>query len=133
MKRSRTFAVAWLLGGTFVPVAAAVAMFGCCELPFHGLVHRAMPLCEMATMALSHHHDDDAPAVPAPSRPEAKPTADHAWRAPERTRMQVPLELAATLQPPPRTGAPLLARPIGAFRCDDDVGTRLAFVETLRL
>jgi hypothetical protein len=134
VKRTRLFAIGWLLGGTVVPAAAAVVILGCCELPFHGLVHRVMPLCEMAVAALAHHdHEADAPAVPAPPRPEAKPSVERAWRAPERPAIHPPLVLAATL-PPPAAGAPSLrALPIGAFRCDDDVGTRLAFVETLRL
>jgi hypothetical protein len=134
VKRARLLAICWLLGGTVVPVAAALLIFGCCELPFHGLVHRVMPLCEMATAALQHHdHDTDAPAVPAPARPEAKPTAQQAWRMPERLAIDPPLMLAAVL-PPSAAGAPQhRVLPVGAFRCDDDVGTRLAFVETLRI
>jgi len=134
VKRARRLAIAWLLCGTVVPVAAAMAIFGCCELPLHGLVHRVVPLCEMATMALAHQgHDGGAPAAPAPSRPDPKPTMDRAWRGPERPSTRVSLTLAATL-PPPATAPPSLRTlPIGAFRCDDDVGTRLASVETLRL
>lgn len=135
MRRTRLFAIAWLLGGTITPAIVAVAILGCCRLPFHGLVHRMMPLCEIATAALTHHHhdDDDAPAVPAPSRPEAKPTVERAWRAPDRLAVAAPMVLAATLPPPAAGSPPRRLLPIGAFRCDDDVGTRLAFVETLRL
>jgi hypothetical protein len=139
MRRTRPFArsgfivTAWLLGGTFVPIAAVMTILGCCELPFHSLVHRAMPLCEMAATALAHHGgQEQSPAAPAPSRPDAKPTMDRGWRAPERTATNAPLVLAATL-PPPAAQPSLRTLPIGAFRCDDDVGTRLAFVETLRL
>jgi len=134
MKRTRLLAVGWLLSGVLVPVAAVMTILGCCELPFHALVHRAMPLCEMAATALANHHgiDEHAPAAPAPSRPDAKPTMDRAWRAPERASTNPPLALAATL-PPPAAQPSLRTLPIGAFRCDDDVGTRLACVETLRL
>ena len=133
MRRTRPLAIAWLVGGTIVPALAALAILGCCRLPFHGLVHRVMPLCEMAAAALTHHHDADAPAVPAPSRPETKPTAAGAWRGPEQPFLRAPLAIAATLPPPAAGLPPRRALPIGAFRCDDDVGTRLAFVETLRL
>jgi hypothetical protein len=135
VKRTRLLAVGWLLSGVLVPAAAVMVILGCCELPFHAVVHRAMPLCDMAAMALAQHHggDEHAPAAPAPSRPDAKPTMDRAWRAPERSAATVPLMLAAMLAPP-ATGQPALrSLPIGAFRCDDDVGTRLARVETLRL
>jgi hypothetical protein len=133
MRRARLLAVGWLLSGVLVPVAAVMTILGCCELPFHALVHRAMPLCEMAATALAHHGSDEhAPAAPAPSPPDAKPTMDRAWRAPERPSTTAPLALAATL-PPPAARSPLRTLPIGAFRCDDDVGTRLACVETLRL
>ena len=134
MKRTRLLAVGWLLSGVLVPVAALMVILGCCELPFHALVHRAMPLCEMAATALADHHcgDEHAPAAPAPSRPDAKPTMDRAWRAPERASTNPPLALAATL-PPPAAQPSLRTLPIGALRCDDDVGTRLACVETLRL
>jgi hypothetical protein len=87
----------------------------------------------MAATALAHHgHAKEAPAAPAPARPDAKPTMDRAWRAPERASTNAPLALAATL-PPAAAPSPLRTLPIGAFRCNDDVGTRLAFVATLRL
>ena len=133
MRRTRLLAIGWLLGGTVVPAIAAVAILGCCRLPFHGLVHRVMPLCELATAALAHHHHgEDDPAVPAPARPESKPSAEHAWRVPERLAISPPFVAAASL-PPAAGQPPRRTLPIGAFRCDDDVGTRLAFVETLRL
>lgn len=134
MKRTKLLAICWLLSGALVPVAAVMVILGCCDLPFHALVHRAMPLCDMAATALAHHGDNhDAPAAPAPSRPDAKPTMDRGWRAPERAATNAPLVLAATLPPPLAAGHSLRSQPIGAFRCDDDVGTRLAFVATLRL
>lgn len=133
MNRTRLLAICWLLSGALVPVAAVMVILGCCELPFHALVHRAMPLCNMAAMTLVHHGTDDAPAAPAPSRPDAKPTMDRGWRAPERAAPNAPLVLAATLPPSLAARHTLRTQPIGAFRCDDDVGTRLACVETLRL
>lgn len=134
VKRTRLLAICWLLSAALVPAAAVMVILGCCELPFHALVHRAMPLCDMAATALAHHggSNEHAPAAPAPSRPDAKPTMDGAWRAPERPSTNAPLALAATL-PPPAAQPSLRTLPIGAFRCDDDIGTRLAFVETLRL
>jgi len=137
MRRTRLLTIAWLFGGMAVPVAAALVLFGCCELPFHGLVHKVMPLCQLATAVLVHHdghdHHGDAPAVPAPARPDGKPSAERAWRTPDRLSFGPPLLAEATL--PTSTASQPLRRslPVGAFRCDDDVGTRLAFVETLRL
>ncbi|HVT60695.1 MAG TPA: hypothetical protein VHR45_20150 [Thermoanaerobaculia bacterium] len=133
MRRRRLLTIAWLVGGTFVPVGAAVAIFGCCHLPFHGVVHRFMPLCELAEKALAHHHHEERPAVPAPSRPDQKPTAERNWRVPERASLTPRLAVISTLPPLSPGQPPRRSLPVGAFRCDDDVGARLAFVDTLRL
>jgi hypothetical protein len=133
MMRRRWLTVAWLVGGSLLPAAAAVAIFGCCHLPFHGLVHRVLPLCQLATEALAHHHEGERPAIPAPSRPDQQPLSERAWRAPERTSLTQSLRVTSMVPPLVPGQPPRRWLPAGAFRCDDDVGSRLAFVETLRL
>jgi hypothetical protein len=133
MRRRRWLTIGWLIGGTFLPAVAMVAVFGCCELPLHGLVHRVLPLCQLATRALSLHHQGREPAAPAPARPEQKPVAERAWRPGQRPDVAPPLAVVSML--PAATAGQQTRRslPAGAFRCDDDVGARLAFVDTLRL
>jgi hypothetical protein len=68
-----------LLGGFAVPLSlAAIFVFGCCVLPFHKYLHRAMPLCHLASEVLASHHDGDRGGdhtVTPPSSRERAPFA----------------------------------------------------------
>jgi hypothetical protein len=136
MNRQRLLVLTWLLA-TGVPVVLAVVLIGCCALPFHGLVHRLLPLCNMAEVALTaHHHGDheghDQPAAPPSRKQDGQDGPRIAWKSEARgsllaplaawTPRQVSLQLARRSQVAP-----------GALRCDDDVGTRLALLDTLRI
>ena len=46
--RRTAIAAAWVFGATVPLVAAVVFVFGCCVLPFHGYIHKALPLCHFA-------------------------------------------------------------------------------------
>lgn len=90
-------------------------------------------MCELASEALAHHHEDSRPATPAPSRPESRPAVEAAWRPIERLAAAPSLvaTLGMSLLSP---GQPLRqSLPASVFHCDDDVGVRLAFLDTLRL
>jgi hypothetical protein len=126
--RRTVIATAWVLSATVPLLAAAVFVFGCCVLPFHGVIHKAMPLCAVAIdfMRGEQHHDHQQPL---PAREKQEPV--------KRMTTAIPRAL--------QLGAPMAARPrialadattyrsfmsLGAIRCDRDVGLHL-FIATL--
>src|SRR6266849_3953183 len=46
--RRTAIAAAWIAGTTVPLVGAVVFLFGCCVLPFHAYIHKAIPLCHLA-------------------------------------------------------------------------------------
>ena len=132
MIRRRGWFAAWLLAGTALPAVAAVAIFGCCQLPFHGLIHRVMPLCEVAEHLLAHHHDEESPATPPPVQTDTRSSVARLASMPLHA-FTAPMLLVASMGGPIGRSSVVGGRPIGAFRCDDDVGDRLAAISTLRL
>ena len=135
MKRRRIVVLTWL-AATAVPVALAVVLIGCCALPFHGLVHRLLPLCDMAEVALTaHHHGDhhehEQPAAPPAQKQDGQEGPRLAWKSEARGTFFV--TVAAVAARVPQAVAYRSQTAPGAFRCDDDVGTRLALLDTLRI
>ena len=132
MRWKRTAAI-WVAAMTLPAIVATVFLVGCCVLPFHGLIHKVMPLCEMAANVMrgADHHDHDS-TQPAPV-PEKQQPAKHLGK------MLVPIGNAGpalnVLGDTPAT-TPAAYRSfmtLGAVRCDDDVGRRLAALDTLRI
>lgn len=127
--------LAWLGGGGL----AAFLLVGCCVLPFHGLVHRLVPLCEMAAAVVTgdeagHGHGHDHPAAPAERQDGSGSGARHqaSWQPAARPGLTV--LLAATAERPldsPARYRTLVS--LGAVRLDEDVGARLAALDTLRI
>jgi hypothetical protein len=123
MKRT-VIAAAWILGSTLPLLAAAVFLVGCCVLPFHGVIHKMLPLCHTAAeMIAGHDHDadhhDDAPATPAKQKEE--PVKRIA------TETVATFQLAAAIGAQHHTLPPAASRyrsfiTLGATRCDQDVG-----------
>ena len=128
MKRT-VVAAAWIAGSTIPLLVATVFVFGCCVLPFHGVIHRLMPLCQTAAEVMSgHHHDDDAAQVPMPARQKQEPVK----------RLCTELAFAFGVARPavqPRMVTPTAAASyrsfisLGAARCDQDVGLHV-LIET---
>jgi hypothetical protein len=134
MKRTLIAAV-WVAGSTIPVALAAVFVFGCCVLPFHGALHRALPLCHMAVEILHGGHasddDDHHPVQPAP----------------EKERVGAPnlLTTLTTRQSIARSDAFAVSQPrlspvahrsfisLGAVRCDTDIGRMRLLVETFRI
>jgi len=118
--RRTLIAVAWLFGTTVPLLAAVVFYFGCCVLPFHAYIHKALPLCHMAVAVMSGEHQQQ----PMPAREKQEPVKRMATNLP-RT-----LPLAA-LAPLRRVSTPIDASAyrsfisLGALRCDQDVGLHL--------
>ena len=135
MSRRRAVVLGWLLASG-VPVALAIVVVGCCALPFHALVHRVIPLCAMAEAALTAHHHGEHDGHEQPATPPQKQD-DHARARPavkpeSRATLLAALPSGSLISLPPSVMLRSQLSP-GAFRCDDDVGTRLARLDTLRI
>lgn len=134
MKRALIAAI-WIAGSTIPMAIAAVFVFGCCVLPFHGFIHRAFPLCHMAIHMLQGHHDGDDddhhPAPPAPQKHNAgRPSLVTTLSM--RESMARSDTFAASY---PRF-SPVAYRTfisLGAIRCDQDVGLHQLLIETFRI
>jgi len=116
-------AVTWILGTTVPVVAGAVFLFGCCVLPFHTMVHKAMPACHLAVEIL-HGEPQKQTQAPLPAHEKQEPAKRIATTVPRSTQ----LDLASVVQ------RPVVARDatsyrsfisLGAMRCDRDVGLHL--------
>ena len=133
MNRRRALVLGSLLVSG-VPLVLALVLVGCCALPFHGLLHRVMPLCAMAEAALTAHHEGTAghehPATP-PKKQDDQGQARPAVK-PEPRASLLALTSGSLSSRPPSVALRSQLSP-GAFRCDDDVGTRLARLDTLRI
>jgi hypothetical protein len=111
---------------------AAVFLAGCCVLPFHGVMHKLMPVCELAASVIrgdhragGHEHD----AVPSsPAREKQEPVKRIATAVPGMFRVAA---IAATSRAvaPTATTAYRSFIALGAVRCDRDVGLHV-LVET---
>src|SRR5215210_7705476 len=62
--RRRVIAAVWIVGATVPLLLGTVFLVGCCVLPFHHIVHKLMPVCEMAVNAVrgDHGSHDSTPA-----------------------------------------------------------------------
>jgi hypothetical protein len=128
--RRTAIAAAWVIGATVPLLAAVVLVFGCCVLPFHGVIHKALPLCHLAVdfMRGDHpgHHDGQ---TPVPAREKQEPVKRVATEMPRAFRLAV--ESAARQRvtaSDATTYRSFIA--LGAIRCDQDVGLHL-LVDTL--
>jgi hypothetical protein len=137
MRTPRLVAGAWLLG-TAASLLLAVVLIGCCALPFHGVVHEWLP-CHVAQAALSTH-SGESPGHPREPATPAQPKRERDHSDPQRLTERPDLRsspaaalLARTPATPPGAAAQRSRLPLGATRCDDDVGTRLALLDTLRI
>jgi len=121
MMRRTLIAVAWLLGTTVPVLAAVVFYFGCCVLPFHAYLHKALPLCHLA-VALEHQQDD-APQ-PMPAREKQEPAKRMATTVPRTLPLAA---LAATRRIATSIDASAYRSfiSLGALRCDQDIGLHL--------
>lgn len=123
MKRT-AIAAAWLIGTTIPLLMATVMVFGCCVLPFHGVIHKFMPFCNVAFNVMRGEHHASDPQPPLPARAKQEPVKRIATEVP---RM---FQLAVAAQPEHDAGANHAASyrtfiALGALRCDQDVGLHL--------
>jgi hypothetical protein len=121
MKRT-AIAAAWLLGATVPLLGGVVFVFGCCVLPFHAYIHKAMPFCHVAIgMMTGEEHDAAQRQVPAPKKQEPAPRMT--------TELPRTFQLSMTASSEGLARNPITAYrnfvSLGAVRCDRDVGLHL--------
>jgi len=133
----RTVVFTWLMASA-MPLMLAMALLGCCALPFHGTLHKVMP-CGMAQMALTPQpqgdhggHGSHQPAAPPAQKQDGQDGTRLAWKSEARQAAPLPATVGAIVDLP-RPPADRSRVALGATRCDDDVGTRLALLDTLRI
>ena len=101
-----------------------VFLFGCCVLPFHAYIHKAMPLCHMAMEFVSGEHADhhhDGAQQPLPARAKQEPVKRIATEVPRSFQLAGLTSLVRALAPTD-TNAYRSFISLGAVRCDQDVG-----------
>ena len=125
--RRRIVAVLWISGATVPLLMATVFILGCCVLPFHGVVHKLMPLCHTAAQMIAGDDEDGGqPAVPARPREEpAKRIVTVVTQTFQLAVMNVSQQLAKTS--PASAHRSFIS--LGAIRCDQDVGLHV-LIET---
>lgn len=116
-------AAACINGATIPLLAATVFLFGCCVLPFHGIIHKLVPACEMAAHLMrGGHGDHDQKAQPSsPAREKQEPIKRMATDLSSGVRIPV----LSNDQRPFFPSAPAAYRSfitLGALRCDQHVG-----------
>lgn len=132
MKRRRLIAAVWITGATVPFLLATVFLVGCCVLPFHQVMHKLMPICEMAASVMrgehaADGHDHDA-VPPPPGREKQEPVKRVATEVPDLFRFAA-VTVAQRSIAPSATTAYRSFISLGAVRCDRDVGLHV-LVET---
>ena len=131
VKRRTLIAAVWVLGATIPLVAATVLVFGCCVLPFHGLIDGTLPLCHLAAdfMSSEHHDANRAAQTSAPAR-EKQETAKRPV-----TEVSQPFRILLAREPRRITANSVAGYrsfiSLGAVRCDRDVGLHVLVVTFL--
>ncbi|HEV7767695.1 MAG TPA: hypothetical protein VGQ76_22020 [Thermoanaerobaculia bacterium] len=118
--RRRIIAAVWIAGATVPLLMATVFFVGCCVLPFHGVMHKLMPLCEMAANAFRGDRPADANDA-TPARETQQPAKRMASITPMVYRLFAETRTVQTMTPIAATAYRSFISQ-GAIRCDRDVG-----------
>lgn len=126
----RALAAAWVFGATIPVLAAVVFLFGCCVLPFHAYLHKAVPLCHVAVDFIAGDHGDhqNGEQQPMPAREKQEPVKRIATDVPRSFHLDG-TKIAERHVVPIDSIAYRSFITLGAIRCDQDVGLHL-FVGT---
>jgi len=122
MKR-RLIIAAWIAGLTVPALLATVFLVGCCVLPFHGVMHKLMPICDMAASIMRGDHGADGhdhDAMP-PAREKQEPVKRIATTIPDTFRFAAASSADRVSAPSAGTSYRSFIT-LGAIRCDRDVG-----------
>ena len=124
MKRT-AIAVAWIVGTTVPLLSAVVFVFGCCVLPFHASIHRALPFCHMALQVIGGEHARGTEeGQPLPAREKQEPVKRVAVEL-TRPAQFAALAAADRAEAHGEATAHRSFISLGALRCDQDVGLHL--------
>ena len=125
MKRT-AIAAAWIVGATVPLLVAVVFVFGCCVLPFHGYIHKAMPLCHLAVGLMSGEHSPhhDGAQQPLPAREKQEPVKRVATDLPRSFHLAAQSSVRRAITPFDMTAYRSFIS-LGAIRCDQDIGLHL--------
>jgi hypothetical protein len=126
MKR-RIIAAVWIVGATVPLLMATVFLVGCCVLPFHAVMHKLMPICEMAANAFRGDRTADTNDA-TPARETQQSVKRMVSVTPSTHRFVAETPTAQMLTPIAATGYRSFISH-GAIRCDRDVGLHV-LVET---
>ncbi len=126
--RRKAIAAAWVAGTTVPLLLATVFLVGCCVLPFHGVMHKLMPICEMAASVIRGDHAEHEATPSAPAREKQEPVKRIATAVPNPFRLAAVAGEPRAVAPTATTGYRSFIT-LGAVRCDRDVGLHV-LVET---
>jgi len=123
--RRRVIAAVWITGAAVPLLLATVFLVGCCVLPFHQVVHKLMPICDMAANLIrgehaGHGQEHDA-LPPSPAREKQEPVKRIATEVPHMFRLAVVSDATRAIAVNATTGYRSFIT-LGAVRCDRDVG-----------
>lgn len=128
--RRKVIAALWVTGASVPLLMVTVYVVGCCVLPFHGVMHKLMPICEMAANAIRGDHasaDHHSDAVP-PARGKQEPVKRSVTDVPRLFRLAIANDARRAFAPTATTAYRSFIT-LGAVRCDRDVGLHV-LVET---
>lgn len=123
--RRTAIAAACVIGATIPLLTAVVFVFGCCVLPFHNAIHKALPLCNLAVAFIrGDHHGQHDQQTPAPAREKQEPVKRIATEVPRSVHLAgAPAAEQRVTASNAATYRSFIA--FGAIRCDRDVGLHL--------
>jgi hypothetical protein len=121
MKRT-AIAAAWLLGVTVPLLGGVVFVFGCCVLPFHAYIHKAMPFCHVA-IGMMTGEQNGSPQQQTPAAKKQAPAPRMTTDLPRTFHLSIAASSAAIARN--RIAAYRSFISLGAVRCDRDVGLHL--------
>lgn len=124
--RRTAIAAAWIFGATVPLLMAVVFVFGCCVLPFHAYIHKAMPFCHVAIGVMTGHGSSQ-PQVPASKKQEPAPRM--MTDLPRTFHLSIASSSSATAANPITASRSFIS--LGAVRCDRDVGLHLLIATLL--
>jgi hypothetical protein len=125
--RRTAIAAAWIFGATVPLLASVVWVFGCCVLPFHAYIHKAIPLCHVAIGVMTGEQHGSRQQVPASKKQEPAPRMT--TEVPRTFRLLMTASSSAIARNPITAYRNFIS--LGAVRCDRDIGVRLLIVTFL--
>jgi hypothetical protein len=125
--RRTAIAAAWIFGATVPLLGAVVFVFGCCVLPFHAYLHKAMPFCHVAIDMMTGEHGAERQQVPVPKKQEPAPRM--ATELPRTFRLSMASSSSGVAVNATTAYRSFIS--LGATRCDRDVGLHVLIATLL--